>query len=150
MLYFLPVIVIIAAVATYNISAKGIPGKINLFAGLFVTYSTMAIFAIIVFSASSGGETMIDIAKGVNWSVFTYGLAAVGIETGYILLYRAGWNISLGGVVCNILTVVSMITVGLLIFRESLDLKQIIGICFCVIGLIFINKDEFMKEKKSL
>ena len=147
MLYFLPVIVIIVAATTYQISAKQIPKKMNHFAGLVITYSCLALVSFIIFSLSSGGDTMADIAIGINQSVFLYGIAAVGIETGYIFLFRAGWNISLGGVVCNIMVAVSMIAIGLAFFGESLTIKQIIGICLCIIGLILINRGEISSGK---
>lgn len=142
MSYYLPVIIVIVANVTYDVCAKSIPHKLNHFAGLAVTYSCLAVFSVIVFAITSDGTSFITELRGVNWSVVTLGLACLGIETGYIYLFRAGWNLSLGGLVCNILLAVSMIFVGLLAFGDSLNPKQIIGVFLCIVGLLVINKSE--------
>ena len=149
MYYFLPVIIVICANVTYDICAKSIPEKLNHFAGLTVTYMCLAVFSFIVFTISSGGGSLMTEISGINWAVIAYGIASVGLETGYILLFRAGWNISLGGLVCNILVAVSMLMVGLFIFGEDLSVKQIAGICLCITGLLFINKSELTGSRND-
>ncbi len=149
MYYFLPVIIVVCANVTYDICAKSIPVRLNHFAGLTVTYTCLAIFSFIAFTVSSGGSSLLAEVSGINWAVIIYGIASVGLETGYILLFRAGWNISLGGLVCNILVAVSMILVGLFIFGETLTVKQIAGICLCIAGLLFINRSELSNNRKD-
>ena len=75
---------------------------------------------------------------GVNWTGAVLGLTIVGLEFGYITAYRAGWNISVGSLVANIL--LAVIPVGLLLYKESITLNQCIGILLCIAGLVFINK----------
>jgi uncharacterized membrane protein len=67
------------------------------------------------------------------------GLAIVGLETGFIYLYRAGWKVSIGPLVANSLVALGMIVIGLLFYKESLSLKQIIGIVLCMGGLVLVN-----------
>ena len=68
------------------------------------------------------------------------GLASIGLESGFIFLYRAGWNISIGGMVCNILLAISMLTIGYLFFQERISAKQFIGVLLCFAGLLLINR----------
>ena len=147
MYYFLPVIIVLGANITYDICAKSIPSKLNHFAGLTVTYTCLAVFSFIVFTLTGDGVSLVSEIKDINWAVIVYGIASVGLESAYILLFRAGWNISLGGLVCNILVAVSMILVGLLIFGESLSPKQFAGIILCIAGLLVINRSEISSKQ---
>lgn len=146
MFYFLPVIIVIIANVTYDICAKSIPEKLNHFAGLVVTYSCLAVFSFIAFLVTADGASIVAEISDINWAVVLYGIASVGLETGYILLFRAGWNLSLGGLVCNILLALSMILVGLLLFGEALTVKQFAGIILCIAGLLVINKSELSNK----
>jgi drug/metabolite transporter (DMT)-like permease len=78
----------------------------------------------------------------VNWAVVTFALGSIGLESGYIFLYRAGWNISLGGMVCNILLAISMLAVGFLLFDETVSLIQLFGVLLCIIGLFIVFRAE--------
>lgn len=76
----------------------------------------------------------------INWTSFGLGLAIVGLEFGYIQVYRAGWNVSIGFLVTNIGLAIVLIFVGLLLYKETISLNQIIEIFLCIAGIIFINK----------
>ena len=81
---------------------------------------------------------MVDL-KHLNWTSPVLGLCLIGLEAGYIYLYRVGWQISVGSIVGNILLALILLAIGILFYNETISLKQIIGILFCVLGLVFIN-----------
>lgn len=68
------------------------------------------------------------------------GLAIVGLEFGYINLYRAGWNISTGSLVANVSLAIILIFVGVLLYHEQITRNQMIGIGLCLLGILFLNK----------
>lgn len=149
-LYFLPVLVVVVANVIYDICAKSIPDRLNPFAGLTLTYSILAVATFILFFILSPGASIITEMKEVNWAVFAFALTSVGLETGYILLFRAGWDISIGGLVCNIILAIALVFVGFSLFHEHITPRQIAGVILCLIGLIIINwsdiKTIFAKE----
>jgi multidrug transporter EmrE-like cation transporter len=63
----------------------------------------------------------------------------IGLEAGFIFLYRAGWKVSTGPLVANAIVSLGMIVIGLLFYKESLSIKQIIGIALCMGGLVLVN-----------
>ncbi|MGI6733671.1 MAG: EamA family transporter [Anaerovoracaceae bacterium] len=138
--YYLPVIVIVGSNVFYHICAKSIPGTLNPLIGLIVTYITGAILALALFYMTDSSKDIVAQFKLVNWAPFILGIAILGLEFGNIMLYRVGWNISVGSLVCNIALAVILIFVGLLLYKETLSLQQVIGIGFCILGLVFINK----------
>ena len=68
------------------------------------------------------------------------GLTIIGLEFGYIMAYRAGWNISVGSLVANILLALMLIPIGIIFYKERFELTKVLGSVFCIIGLVLINK----------
>ena len=63
----------------------------------------------------------------------------LGIEIGFLLAYRAGWQISILAVVVNVAATLLLIPVGLIFFGEKLAPINIVGIFLAIIGLILAN-----------
>lgn len=77
--------------------------------------------------------------KSANWATYSLGLALVGLELGFLLVYRSGWKVSIAALFCNAFVTALLIPVGVLIFREQLDLKKIAGIVLASAGLWLIG-----------
>ncbi|MGB3989241.1 MAG: hypothetical protein WBL32_01740 [Acetivibrionales bacterium] len=75
-----------------------------------------------------------------NWTSIVPGISIVGLEPGYLLAYRAGWNISVGSLVANILLALILIPTGIMLYHEKFKLTKVMGPVFCIAGLILINK----------
>ncbi len=146
---YLPVLIVVIANVTYDISSKSIPEGLNAYAGVTITYSVLAIFNFLVFKIMNPKIPIIVEWAEINWAVVLFALASIGIEIGYILLYRAGWNISLGGMVCNTMLAICMLLVGRFLFSETASLIQLLGVILCVAGLIVINQAGFRKDPQK-
>lgn len=147
--FYLPVLIIVAANVTYDISSKSIPEKLNAYAGITITYIVLAIFNLLLFKIINPETSIIVEWTQVNWAVVLFALTSIGLESGYIFLYRAGWNISLGGMICNTLLAISMLFVGRFLFYETVSLRQFLGVILCVAGLIIINQAGFSKGSQE-
>ena len=66
-------------------------------------------------------------------------LAIVGLEVGFVFVYRAGWAVSTASVVANIGLACVLLVVGYFLYRENVSMQQILGIFVCMFGLILIN-----------
>lgn len=149
LLFYLPVLIVVAANVIYDISSKSIPEELNAYAGITITYSILAIFNFLAFIILNPSASILAEWSQVNWAVVLFALTSVGLESGYIFLYRAGWNISLGGMVCNTLLAVCMLFVGRFLFSETVSIRQFLGVILCVAGLIIINRAGFRKESEE-
>ncbi|MEL7654769.1 MAG: hypothetical protein AAGU75_02545 [Bacillota bacterium] len=148
--FYLPVFIIVAANVTYDTSSKSIPEDINAYASITISYLVLAVFNFIIFVVLNPTASLFSEIRYVNWAVIFFALASIGLESGYIFLYRAGWNISVGGLVCNILLAINMVLIGHLFYNEFISMRQIFGIILCVAGLIYINRTEFIKAQTPL
>ena len=82
---------------------KSFPKEINAQAGLIANYLFSAVVSLGLFFLTAENKNFRKELKKVNWSIFLLAVSGGVIDFGYILLFRAGWNISLGSLVCNIL-----------------------------------------------
>ena len=139
-MYIFSIVIIVASNVLYNLCQKATPQKVNPFIALFVTYITAAILTICTFHFSKGDKGFFQSLGDLNWTSVVLGFSILGLEFGYIMAYRAGWNISIGSLVANIILAVILIPIGILFFKEGFEVNKIFGAVFCIIGLVLINK----------
>ncbi|MDO4834624.1 MAG: EamA family transporter [Bacillota bacterium] len=135
-----PILLAVGADVFYQICAKSMPGTLNPYAGLVITYGVGAVLSFILYEISSKGGNLIREWHGANWTVFVFGIAIVGLEIGNIFMYRAGWNVNTGYIVKSIILAGVLVFVGYLMFKESITMTKIAGIAVCMAGLYLINK----------
>ena len=80
-----------------------------------------------------------DSLRELNWASFALAFAVVGLELGFSLAYRAGWNINLGSSVSSFALTLLLIPVGLLFFQEPRSAFNLLGVVVCVAGLLLVN-----------
>ena len=88
-------------------------------------------------------ECGIDLIQEIgktNWAPVVMGLSVVGLELGYILIYRAGWKVSVASLVANLALACILVLVGVLWYKEVLTGHQILGIGACVVGILLISR----------
>lgn len=148
MTYYFPIILVVTANVAYHICAKSIPSQMNFMVSLMITYFVAGALTLCMFFllpqittiGQQAGLSLWDQIKQANWAPITLGIAIVGLELGNILMYRVGWNISLGSLVANISLALILVVVGSLFYKEVITINQGLGIVLCLIGLVFINK----------
>ncbi|HOA42848.1 MAG: EamA family transporter [Bacillota bacterium] len=138
--YYWPILLIITSNVCYHISAKSMPGTINPLASLGVTYIVAAIATFLLYFLTSPAKNLATEYGHLNWTPFLLGIAIVGLEFGNVWMYKVGWNISIGSLVCNIALAVILIIIGVMFYKEMLTVQKIIGLGLCLGGLILINK----------
>lgn len=134
-----PVILVVLSNVLYNITQKSTPEDVNGFGALMVTYLLAAAFTAVLFAVTAGIPNIPSELRKLNWTSFLLGAAIIGLEIGYIYLYRAGWKVSAGSVVCNITLAVVLLFVGYFAYHETISLKQILGMVLCSLGLILVT-----------
>ena len=134
----LPIALIVCSNLFYNLAAKATPSDANAFASLVVTYVAAAICALLMMRFQTGSFSLENF-KGINWTAVLLAASIVGLEIGYILAYRAGWNISICSLMANIMLAILLVIVGVLLYHESISPKQMGGMALCLGGLLLLN-----------
>lgn len=136
----LPIALVVFSNVFYNFSAKFTPHSANPFLSLTVTYIVAAICSFLIFSTTGNIRQIASEASKLNWTTLILGISIVGLELGYIFIYRAGWKMGIGPLVANISLACILLLIGVLFLKETISLQQIIGVFVCIAGLILITK----------
>ena len=139
MLYYIAIGLTIIANLFYHIFQKSIPENVNPFVSLIATYISAIVVSLAVFLIYPGNSNIPLTLKSLNWASFALGIAIVGLEVGFLLAYRAGWNLSIAAAFSNVAVTLLLIPVGIILFKEKLSVINITGLVFCVLGLILVN-----------
>jgi len=75
----------------------------------------------------------------LSWAPFVLGIEIVGLETGWIYAYKAGWQVSMGFIVQSAVLAVMLLFVGYFLYHEAFTWNKVVGVFICLIGLVFIN-----------
>lgn len=136
--YLWPLLLIVGANVCYNLSTKLTPSAVSPFASLSVTYLVAALLSVVLYFVFGGREFLTDL-KAVNWTAFVLSFSVVSLEAGFMFLYRAGWDISIGQFTASALLTVCLVIIGIAFFKETVTVKQFLGIALCLGGLVLIN-----------
>lgn len=137
---FIPIGMAIIGGVLYHVSQKAVPKAVSPFAAIIIAYAIGILVCAVFLMIDSSQNSFLASLKASNWSVVSLGLGAVIIEGGFLLAYRAGWNISTASVVSNITVALLLLPIGLIVFNERLSMRTIFGVAFCLLGLFLISK----------
>ena len=138
-LFYFSITLAIASSALYHFVVKSTPSNINFTVSLLVTYAVafvITLFGFFFFPAKNGFMAEI---KLLNWASILLAIAVVGIEFGFLLTYRAGWNLGIAAVLVNVVASLILVPVAIFVFKDKISLVNILGILVCLFGLVMLN-----------
>ena len=135
-----PLLLIVGSNCFYNICTKSMPKGANTFGALTITYLAAGGLSAVLFAASVKPSAYVHELGKANWTSYVLGLSIVGIEVGYVFLYRSGWKVSNGALTSSMCLALALLVIGFLVYREHISIKQLAGILVCGLGLLLIHK----------
>ncbi len=138
-LFYFSITLAICSSALYHFVAKSTPSNVNFSVSLLVTYAvafTVTLFTFFFFPVKDG---VIAELKKLNWASIGLAVAIVGIEFGFLLVYRAGWQLGIAAVLTNVVASLILLPVAIFFFKDKISWVNIAGIFICLIGLIMLN-----------
>src|SRR5713101_1793825 len=139
--FYLPFILTVGGMLFYHLAQKSIPKQMNPFLVTIIAYTVGIVLCAVCGIAYTGRKTFVDSVRESNWAVFVLGAAAASIELGFLLAYRAGWRISVAAVATNVAVTIMLVPIGIIIFKDHLSLRNILGLIFCALGLVLVVRD---------
>lgn len=138
--YLWPLGLVVLSNVFYNIITKSTPADVNVRLSLTMTYGVAAICSFIMFLMQGQGKNLVSEVSKLNWTSYALGLSLMGLEFGYICIYRAGWKVSVAPMVNNICLTCILIVVGYFLYKETITVRQLIGMAVCAVGLFLVTK----------
>ena len=137
--YVWPIVLVVLSNVVYQICAKSVPKGMDPLASLTITYLVGAVASGVLYFILNRKGNLIEEYGKLNWAPIILGIVIVGLETGWIYAYKAGWQVSTGFIVQSAFLAVVLIFVGYFLYHEALTWNKIVGVAICIVGLIFIN-----------
>jgi multidrug transporter EmrE-like cation transporter len=130
----------IAATVGYHLVLKLMPASANPYLSLAVTYAITTVVFVCAYAVAPGGASLRDAVGQLNWTTLALGAVVVFLDLGFLMLYRGGFDVSLGQIITQSAAALLLLLLGVAFFAEKLSLANIGGILLCVAGLWLINQ----------
>ncbi|MCQ3935597.1 MAG: hypothetical protein DPW18_00985 [Chloroflexi bacterium] len=138
-LFYFSITLAICSSALYHFVAKSTPSNANFAVSLLVTYAVAFLVTLIGFFFFPVTNGIAAELKQLNWASIALAVAIVGIEFGFLLTYRAGWNLGIAAVLVNVVASLILVPVAIFLFKDKLSWVNIAGILVCLAGLVMLN-----------
>ena len=138
-LFYFSITLAIASSTLYHFVAKSTPSNVNFTVSLLVTYAVAFVVTLLgffFFPATNGIKA--ELTK-LNWASIGLAIAIVGIEFGFLLTYRSGWNLGIAAVLVNVVASLILVPVAIFVFKDKISWVNILGIFVCLAGLVMLN-----------
>src|SRR5215475_1236695 len=116
-LFYFSITLAIASSAFYHFVAKSTPSNVNFTVSLLVTYAIAFVVTLLGFFFFPVTNGIIAELKQLNWASIGLATAIVGIEYGFMLTYRAGWNLGIAAVLVNVVASLILVPIAIIVFK---------------------------------
>ncbi|TAK11691.1 MAG: hypothetical protein EPO32_11370 [Anaerolineae bacterium] len=138
-MYYFAIVLTVVSNVIYHIFQKLTPTQVNPMLALAVAYIFAALVSLLMLPLFPLQAGLVSELRQVNWASIGLGASIVGLELGFLLAYRLGWDITLAALVSNVSVALILIPIGLALFREHLSAVNVTGLVVCLIGLVLVN-----------
>lgn len=138
--FYVPLLLAIGGSILYHVAQKSLPRTTNPLITMMLAYALGILIFVVCTVFYHDPRPFLDSVRELNWAVFVVALGAASIEIGFLLAYRVGWNISIAPVASSVAVALLLIPIGLIAFKEHLSIANVLGIMFCVVGLILVTR----------
>src|SRR5512145_2043696 len=105
----------------YHLVLKVTPAGANPLLSLLVTYALVTVLFGLLLLATPGGFEWRSELRQLNWTALALAAVIVGLDLGFLYLYRGGFEVSLGALVTQSAAAMVLLVVGVAVFREKLS-----------------------------
>ena len=131
--------IVVFSSVLYHISQRTIAPGAHPVISLIVTYLVAIGLSTILLLVFPLRTSLREAIGELNRASLVLAVAIVGLEIGFLLAYRAGWNVSLAGVATNVAGALVLLPVGIAFFKERPSALNLVGVVVCLLGLWMVN-----------
>lgn len=129
--------IVVLSIVLYQLCMKSVPEGVNPVSALVTFYVSALLCTLLTARLFPGGELALSFSD-FSWQAALVGVAIVGIELGYLLMYRSGWNIAVAPLMGMGIAAVILAVLGALFFRQPATFRYFCGLAMCLYGFYLI------------
>jgi multidrug transporter EmrE-like cation transporter len=130
----------IAATVAYHLVLKLTPPGANPYLSLAITYAVVTVVFSVIYAAVPGSVPLKAAVAELDWTTLGLGVAVVFLDLGFFMLYRGGFDVSLGQLITQSAGALLLLLIGVAFFAEKLSLVNVAGILLCIAGLWMVSR----------
>ena len=138
-LFYFSIILAVCSSAFYHFTAKSTPSNVNFTVSLLMTYAVAFLATLLTFPFFPIQEGVTAELRKLNWASIGLAFAVVGIEFGFLLVYRSGWNLGIAAVLTNVVASLILVPIAIFVFKDKISWVNVLGIFVCLAGLVMLN-----------
>ena len=138
-MYIASIALLVCSGVFYQLFQKLISPTINPGFSLICSYIAAIILSTLLFVLFPLKGSLTEEIKNLNIYSFILAIPIIGIELGYLLLYRAGGKLSYSSALVSSMITILLVIIGMILFKEKINIKKIAGIVLCMSGIVLLN-----------
>lgn len=130
-----PIVLVVVSLVCYQLASKLTPPDVTPWATLSVAYAVALAISVLrlVADRQAAVSELIDVR--FLGTALILGFAVVGIEYGYLVAHRSGWELAIVGLVGAAGGTTVLAVVGTTVFHEALQPRKLLGLALALVGL---------------
>ncbi len=129
----------IVANVGYHLCQKAIRPDASPAASLVVTYAVALLVSFALWPWLGGGQGLATELRKLGPASYILGTTVVLLELGFLLAYRAGWDIGVAALFSNASVALLLLPLGLLAFNEGMTGRKALGLALAFAGLVLLS-----------
>ena len=125
---WLPLALVVLSNVAYHYGQKSVPRLAHPLVAAIAMYAVAIAGALVALAFVRPLPDRLAAGAAVHWSVALVGLGILGIELGFLLAYRAGWEISTASLTAAVVLALALAPIGVRLFREPWNLAGSAGL----------------------
>lgn len=138
-MYYISAFVAVLGAVGYQYFVKQIPESINPIISVLGIYISALVLGLVLlpFLPPEGG--VIKHIKKINWTQLAVAGSVILLELGFLLMYRSGWNLSIGNLVTGVFVNIILVGLGVWLLGEKITLINGIGAILSIVGVALLS-----------
>jgi len=124
----------------YHLVLKVTPAGVSPLLSLMLTYALVTLVLGVILLLAPGAFDWRQELRQLNWTALALAVVIVGLDLGFLYLYRGGFEVSLGALVTQSAAAMLLLIVGVAVFREKLSAANVAGLVLCLAGLWLVTR----------
>ena len=133
-----PFVLTISGGVLYHLAAKAVPHGLNPPLVLIGAYGASFTVCVALWLLGRPTNITAELSRINHPAIWILGLAAVLIEVGYVLTYRASWSVGVAPVITTSLVTVILLAAAMAL-GERPTLTVLAGVMLCLAGVALIK-----------
>jgi drug/metabolite transporter (DMT)-like permease len=134
-----PLALVVCGSLLYHVAAKSVPKAFDPVASVIGVYAAALLGSIAVYAAARPGS-MPEVTRMWHPAIAAVGLGALMIELGFLMTYRAAWQVSVASVITNGLVAILLMPIGAAMFGEPITAIKVAGVALCLLGVTLLQR----------